>query len=132
QSANRYRNGYNDLRSKITFGLHATTQGQNLIGAIKAGLSAEKLLIEERHDSYHLRILIDTRTEQANSMGFDLARSAITLTTQNHLGSTLGSNKLNITGQSTQGYAIARENVAIKLKHLIDKEGIESILGLAF
>jgi hypothetical protein len=132
QAANRYKNGYSDLRSKITFGLHANAQGDNLVGAIKAGLSAEKLLIEERDDSYHLRILIDAKIEKAESMGFDLARTAVSLTTQDHLGTTVGSNKLNITGQSTQGYAIAKENVAVKLKHLIDKEGIESILGLAF
>jgi hypothetical protein len=65
-------------------------------------------------------------------MGFDLARTAISVTTQDHLGTTIGSNKLNITGQSTQGYDVAEENVAIKLKRLIDKEGIETVLGLAF
>jgi len=35
-------------------------------------------------------------------MGFSLARSAINLTVEDPSGTTIGSNKLNITGQSTQ------------------------------
>lgn len=132
QVSSNYINSYNDLRSKITFGFKANSDGLNLLAPLKAGLSARELLIEERNDKNHLQIVITANVETAHSMGFDLARTAISLTTQDHLGTTIGSNKLNITGQSTQGYAIARENVAIKLNRLIEKEGIENILGLTF
>jgi len=132
QASSSYKNSYNDLRAKITFGFKANSDALNLIEPLKAGLSARELLIQERNDEHHLQVVITANVETARSMGFDLARAAISLTTQDHLGTTIGSNKLNITGQSTQGYAIAKENVAIKLNRLIKKEGIESVLGLSF
>ncbi len=132
QAADRYKSGYNDLRSKVTFGFKANRDALNLIEPIKAGLSAEQLLVQDKYDRYHLTVFIAAKIDRVQSMGFDLARTAISVTTQDHLGTTVGSNKLNITGQSTQGYDVAEENVAIKLKRLIDKEGIENILGLAF
>lgn len=131
-AAERYKSAYNDLRSKVTFGFKANRAALNLVEPIKAGLSAEKLLIQDKYDRYHLTVFIAADIDRVQSMGFDLARTAISVMTQDHLGTTIGSNKLNITGQSTQGYGVAEENVAIKLKRLIDKEGIESILGLAF
>ena len=131
-TASHYKNNYDDLRAKITFGFDANGDGQNLIEPLKAGLNAEGLLVQQRNDDYHLRISILAKVNTAQSMGFDLARTAISLSTLDHTGTTIGSNKLNITGQSTQGYAIAKENVAIKLNRLIEKEGIESVLGLNF
>ncbi|MGB5966002.1 MAG: LPP20 family lipoprotein [Sulfurimonadaceae bacterium] len=132
QTTSHYKKSYDDLRAKITFGFKANSDAMNLIEPIKAGLSAKQLLIQERDDDYHLRIVILAKVDTAHSMGFDLARTAINLSTKDHLGTTIGSNKLNINGQSTQGYAIAKENVAIKLNRLIEKEGIESVLGLSF
>ena len=132
QKTAHYQNNYDNLRAKITFGFKANSDALNLIEPVKAGLSARKLLVQDRDDAYHLQVVITAKVETARSMGFDLARTAISLTTQDHLGTTIGSNKLNITGQSTQGYAIAKENVAIKLNRLIEKEGIENVLGLQF
>jgi|LGOV01.1.fsa_nt_gb LPP20 lipoprotein len=131
-ATSHYKNSYDDLRAKITFGFKANSDATNLIEPIKAGLSTKQLLIQDRNDDYHLRISILANVETVHSMGFDLARTAISLTTQDRSGTTIGSNKLNITGQSTQGYTIAKENVAIKLNRLIEKEGIESVLGLSF
>ncbi len=131
-AASHYKNSYDDLRAKITFGFDANGDAVNLIEPIKAGLSAKGLLVQQQNDDYHLRITILAKVDTAQSMGFDLARTAISLSTLDHTGTTIGSNKLNITGQSTQGYAIAKENVAIKFNRLIEKEGIESVLGLSF
>lgn len=132
QATSHYKNSYNDLRAKITFGFNTNSDAANLVGPIKAGLSVRELLVLERNDPYHLTVFIIADINNVQSMGFDLARTAITLSTQDHSGTTVGSNKLNITGQSTQGYAIAKENVAIKLNRMIEKEGIESVLGLEF
>lgn len=131
-AASHYKNSYDDLRAKITFGFNANADASHLIAPIKAGLSANKLLLQDRNDAYHLRIFIHADIDTVRSMGFDLARTALSFSTQDHSGTTVGSNKLNITGQSTQGYAVAKENVAVKLKRLIEKEGIESVLGLSF
>ncbi|MDA3945133.1 MAG: LPP20 family lipoprotein [Helicobacteraceae bacterium] len=132
QATTHYKSSYDLLCSKISFDFKSNSDALNLIEPIKAGLSAKGLLIQTRNDDFHLRIVIQANVETAQSMGFDLARTAISLSTQDHTGTTIGSNKLNITGQSTQGYAIAKENVAIKLNRLIEKEGIESVLGLSF
>ncbi len=132
QATSHYKNSYDNLRAKITFGFTANTKARNLIAPVKAGLSASQLLVQERNDDYHLRITIHANVATVRSMGFDLARTAISLTTQDRSGTTIGSNKVNITGQSTQGYAVAKENVAIKLNRLIEKEGIERVLGLSF
>jgi len=123
EAVNSYRNGYADLRSKITFGFASNAQGRRLVNPYKAGLNVENMLIEERHGSYHLRVVIDGRTERVQSMGFSLARSAINLTVEDPSGTTIGSNKLNITGQSTKGFTVAEENAAFKLKRLIGREG---------
>ena len=61
-----------------------------------------------------------------------MARSAISILIKESKGNTIGSNKLNITGQSNGSYDIAKENVAVKLNALIEKEGISKVIGLAF
>lgn len=40
-------------------------------------------------------------------------------------------NKLNINGQSTYGYLDAKENVVMKLHALVEKDGIEKVIGLS-
>jgi len=127
-----YRDRYGDLRARITFSFNANDAARHLVEPLKAGLSAQGLLIREQNDPYHLRIQVNASVETVKSMGFDLARTAINLSTQAPDGTTIGSNAFNITGQSTQGYAVAKENVAIKLNALIKKEGIQSILGMDF
>ena len=59
-----------------------------------------------------------------------MARSVITITIKDNTGAIIGSNKLNITGQSSQGYGIAKENVAMKLNALIKEKGIAEVIGL--
>jgi hypothetical protein len=89
-----------------------------------------KLQIKNAQGAMHFNITITSKIEKANAYGFTLARSAISINVKDHRGVIVGSNKLNIIGQSTQGYAIAKENVAIKLQAMVEKEGIEKVLGL--
>ena len=121
---------YNDALSKVTVSIETNGAADGLAAPIQAALSNKKIVIQKRHDNYHLTIYIDATINYVHEMGFDLARSAIVFTTKDSSGSTLRSNKVNIIGQSTQGNAIAKENVAIKLKRMIAKEGIEKVLGL--
>jgi len=132
KQAQHYTNSYNDLRAKITFSFTTNKDAELLLPVLTAGLNKSGMLIQNRDDAYHLSIAVNSSVEEVKSMGFDLARTAITIQVQDHTKRTLGSNKLNITGQSTQGYKVARENVAIKLQRLVDVEGIESILGVQF
>ena len=131
KTKSHYTTRYSDLLNKVTVSLESNRHADGLIAPVQAALNEKKIVVQKRQDSYHLTVHIEAEIHYVHEMGFDLARSAITITTKDHSGRTLGSNKLNIVGQSTQGNAIAKENVAIKLKRMIAKEGIEKILGVA-
>ncbi len=118
------------LLNSISFSIESDSESQNLTAALQKGLSAKKIIIKEGSGKNHFKITLSSKIEKASSYGFILARSAITITTKDVSGAIIGSNKLNITGQSTQGYDIAKESIAIKLNEMIKKEGIEKVLGL--
>ncbi|MDB2562703.1 LPP20 family lipoprotein [Sulfurimonas sp.] len=122
---------YDTLLAKITFSIESNYDAKNLIASVRNGLSLEKYkIVKPRRGDNHFKIHIISSTKKAKSYGFDLARSAISLTVKNNDATVIGSNKFNLTGQSTQGYAIAKENVAVKLNTKIIQSGIEKILGL--
>ncbi|MFA6191360.1 MAG: LPP20 family lipoprotein [Sulfurimonas sp.] len=121
---------YEKLLASITFSIESDGESQNLKAPIQKGLSEKKMIIKEGSGKNHFKITLSSKTEQASSYGFNLARCAINITIKDYSGAIIGSNKLNITGQSTQGYNIAKENVTIKLAEMIKKEGIEKVLGL--
>jgi len=121
---------YEELLASITFSINSNAQARNLIAPIAKGISAKKLKIADSIGKKHFNIMIKSDIQRASSYGFTLARCAIAITIKDSTGSVIGSNKLNITGQSSQGYGIAKENVALKLNALIKKEGIAKIIGL--
>ena len=121
---------YEALMQSITFSLKSNSDATKLLPSIAKGLSDKKLILDERYDANHFRVLVTSTTEKATSYGFTLARSAIEINIEDANGAIIGSNKLNITGQSTQGYELAQENAAMKLADIIQKEGIEKVIGL--
>ena len=121
---------YKKLLSSITFSIKSNTQARNLIAPIAKGISAKKLKIADSSGKKHFDIMIISDIQRASSYGFTLARSAISITIKDSTGAVIGSNKLNLTGQSSQGFGIAKENVALKLNALIAKEGIAEVIGL--
>jgi len=124
-------NRYESLLSKITFSIDANEDAKNLMASVANGLSLEKYkIIKKPAGKNHFQIRIVSSTSQAASYGFTLARSAISITVKDNESAVIGSNKLNLTGQSTQGYAIAKENVAVKLNAKILETGIVKVLGL--
>jgi hypothetical protein len=121
---------YEKLLSSITFSIKGNYEAQNLKAPIAKGISAKKLKISNVKGRNNFLIKVHSRIEETNAYGFTLARSAIAITVQDYKGNIIGSNKFNLIGQSTQGFAIAKENVAIRLNDLINKEGIEKVIGL--
>ncbi|MDD2790059.1 MAG: LPP20 family lipoprotein [Sulfurimonas sp.] len=122
---------YEALQKSITFSVQSNDDGTRLIPSIAKALSDKKLTLDEKENPDHFRVIITSNTEEAFAYGFTLARSAIEINIKDADGTIIASNKLNITGQSTQGYEIAKENVAIKLGDFIQKEGIEKVIGLS-
>lgn len=123
---------YENLRATITFSIESNSDAKNLIAPIAKGISAKKLNIAKGSGNKHFNIFIKSNITRASSYGFTLARSAIIIRIKDSRGNIIGSNKLNITGQSNGSYEIAKENVAVKLNALIKKEGISKVIGLEF
>ncbi len=121
---------YQNLLNSISFSIKTNAEAKNLKDPISDALSAKKFQIKNAKGSSHFTVSVNSKIDRAKAYGFDLARSAIIIKVKDFRGTIIGSNKLNIIGQSTQGYSIAKENVAIKFKAKIEKEGIEKVLGL--
>jgi len=121
---------YERLSSKISFSINSNNDAKNLQSSIANGLSSKKYKIKNSSGIYNFKIYISSKTSKAKSYGFDLARSAISISVKDIHGIIIGSNKLNITGQSTQGYVIAKENIAMKLNEMVKKDGISKVIGL--
>lgn len=130
QSVKKVRLKYDELLSSITFSVQSNEAAQNLKSVIRKGLSEKRLTLKDSSGKNHFNIFISSKVELASSYGFNLARSAISITVKDVNDAIIGSNKLNITGQSTQGYEIAKENVAAKLSAMVEKDGIAKVIGL--
>lgn len=121
---------YEQLLSSITFSVSGNLQAENLTAPIRKGLSEKKFTLKQSSGNMHFQVYISAKAQNAFSYGFNLVRSAIEITVKDYNGAIIGSNKLNITGQSTQGYEVAKENVAAKLNAMVEKEGIAKVIGL--
>ncbi len=78
----------------------------------------------------HFDIYIKVKIQKANAYGFSLARSEISFVIKDYKGEVLASNVIHLTGQSSQGYAIAKQNLVKRLKKRIQKEGISKLLNI--
>lgn len=121
---------YDRLLSEISFGVKSNDDAKSLESPIINGLSDEKLQVRYATGKKHFILTVTSKTQEAFSHGFVIARSAIDISVRDYRGSVIGSNKLNLIGQSTQGYEIAKESIAIKLNEMIKKEGISKVVGL--
>ncbi len=122
---------YQSLAQNIRFSLTANNAGNYLIASFSKGLSQKHFSIKKGRGKFHFTIFINAKIEKANAYGFTLARTEIKIVTKDYRGTIIGSNVLNITGQSSQGFAIAKQSVIIKLNAMIQKEGIDKILGVS-
>ena len=121
---------FQNIVSNLTFSISTNDVASNLESTISKGLSAKKLKIKNTSGKNHFNIHLNSKINKASSYGFSLARSSIDVSIKDYKGTTIGSNKLNIVGQSTSGFSQARENVAYKLNEMINKEGISKVIGL--
>lgn len=122
---------YEALLSSISFSVESNDDASKLVSSITKALSDAKFKVDEQTHENHFRVVLTSDTAEAFSYGFTLARSAIDISIRDAEDAVIGSNKLNISGQSTQGYDQAKENVAMKLNEMIKKEGIEKVIGLS-
>lgn len=130
QKIQKLKNSHAALLVSISFEIDTDENSKNLQAPIREALGAKKVQIDNSSAKTHFKIIIRSDIQRASSYGFTLARSAIEISVKDSKNSIIAGNKLNITGQSTQGYEIAKQSVAVKFGEMIQKEGIGKILGL--
>ncbi len=121
---------YHDIVQNISFSIDSNRLGSNLKAPLAKGISERRLKMKRAKGPEHFSVYVTNSIEKAEAYGFWLARSEVTIKTKDYKGVIVGSNTLQIIGQSSQSFAIAKQNVAFRLGTLIEKEGISKILGL--
>jgi len=122
---------HDELLGLVSFSVDSNKDAKSFVAVMKSALSEENYKIEsfaDKQNQFHL--FIESGTTYAKSYGFHIARTALTITTKDNYGVTLGSTKHNLVGQSTQGFEVAKENVAMKFQKKIKKDGLDLILGM--
>lgn len=132
QAAERaYERRYLQMRNSIRFTLSARSHlAGKLLPVLREGINSLQLNVAGNTADDLFRIEVATRESYTMTMNLYLVRTSITLQTVDRRGDTVNSKTLQLVGQSSQNYAVAEENVGIKLKKLIRKEGILTVLGL--
>lgn len=113
-------------RSEISFSVNSNIKG--LSEPVAKALSEKEYRISKKRSAY--TIVIKAQVTKANAYGFTLARAQLQLTTKDPKGSVVGSNMIQLTGQSSQGYEVALQDLARQLNDAIKKEGIAKIINL--
>jgi hypothetical protein len=126
----KINSAYEKLLSSITVAVIGDSDSKHLEAPLREGFGSNGVRISGGKGSTHFKVNVKSNSQKASSYGFTLARYAIEISVQDYKGSIVASNKLNIVGQSTQGYEVAKESVALKLDEMIKKEGIGKITGL--
>lgn len=121
---------YETQLAKISFSIKPTRKAKALAPVISKGLTKKHFTIAKRMDKNHFTVYIEMKVEYADAYGIALAQSTIDFVTKDYRNKIVSANTLNITGQSSQGYKIAKQDVAKKLNQLVEEQGIGKILNL--
>ncbi|MDQ7067091.1 MAG: LPP20 family lipoprotein [Sulfurimonas sp.] len=121
---------YQNIRQSISFEIHSNKQAINLKAPIAKGISEKRLKIKQTKGANHFNVYVSASIEKTNAYGFLLLRCEVSIKTKDYRGIIVGSNSFQIIGQSSQGFAVAKQNVALKLSTMIKNEGIGKVLGL--
>lgn len=127
----RFESEQSRLLSALSFYITTTQNARNLQAVVEKGLNQQKIRVASSGASaMHFTTQIVANIQRADAYGFVLARSEIEFVTRDNRGRVVGSNRVNIVGQSSQGFEIAKQDLALRLDKLVQDEGIGSLLGL--
>ena len=119
-----FKENYTSLKSKISFSIESDDDSKNLIPVVKDTLTSKGFKFAKHKDSYHLHVSINSNIIYSAAYGFDLARSDIVINIKDAQKQVIVTRKIDITGQSTQGSRVAKQNIAIKLKSYLSNTDI--------
>ena len=120
---------YQYLLEHISFWVYSNVK--SLTKPIISALTQQKFIIKKAKSKMHFDIYIKAKIQKANAYGFTLARSELTFITKDYKGEIIASNVLHVIGQSSQGYAIAKQDLVKRVKKMIQKEGISKLLNIS-
>lgn len=131
----KYLTTMNEINTKHQYLLQhisfwVITNVQSLSKPVISALTRQKFTVKNAKSKIHFDIYINAKIQKANAYGFSLVRSEILFVTKNYKGEVIASNVVHVTGQSSQGYAIAKQNLTKRLNRLIQKEGIAKVLNI--
>lgn len=120
------------LKRDMTFSLSYDSNSKGFKEEIQVALTNEdkRVVEKQRNNKNHISIVLRTTAEYAKSNGFNIARAVLQIDVKDNNGKVVGGNRINLIGHATQGNAIALNNAVKKLHDLIQKDGIETILGI--
>ncbi len=120
------------VKKAINFVIQTDKASLNMAEAVRVALtdSGFKVVSSKAKNSNTVFVKLSSRAEESKAMGFIVAKITTNIEVKTADGKTVGGNKLNINGQSPQSFELAKENGSKKLKKMIQKEGINTILGL--
>jgi len=120
---------YERYLKKITFWIDSNYKP--LVAPVSKGLSHKNIKIKNMSGAMHFHVYIKANIQKATAYGFSLARANISITTKDSQSTTVATNSINLVGQSSQGYEIAKQDLVKKLNELIQKQGIAKVLNIA-
>ncbi|MDX9813502.1 MAG: LPP20 family lipoprotein [Sulfurimonas sp.] len=123
---------YDKLRSATTFKVQSTKSSSIFDPAIKSALASEKMSISTKDSTNNLVIFTDSKDSRSTSYGFFIASSLLNITIKDFNQKVVGANQLELVAHSTKSYEDAKKNLALKLKEIIEKDGISKVIGLEF
>ena len=120
------------LKKAINFVIQSDRASVNMAEAVRVALtdSGFKVVSSKAQNANTVFVKLTSRAEESQAMGFIVAKITTNIEVNTADGKTVGGNKLNINGQSPQSFELAKENGSKKLKKMIEKDGINTILGL--
>jgi hypothetical protein len=119
---------YEALRRKISFWIYANYAP--LREPLKKGLSAEHFHLKKERSKEHFDIDVQADIQKAVAYGFILARAHITINTKDYHGNVIATNSFSLTGRSTQGFHMAKQDLLRALNQKVQDEGIAKVLNL--
>ena len=119
---------YETYLKKITFWIDSNYKP--LVSPVSKGLSHKNIKIKNIRGAMHFHVYIKANIQRASAYGFSLARANISITTKDSHSTTIATNSINLVGQSSQGYKIAKQDLVKKLNDLIKNKGIAKVLNI--
>lgn len=126
-----YETQVSTLKSHLIFTFEADADSTKMIAPLQNALTKEQFKVQKstRPGTFSGYFKLKSNTQKSQAYGFYIVRLGLQIEVSDGV-STLGGQKLNLKGQSTQGYDQAIEFAAIKFQKQLETQGLNKVVGL--